>query len=500
MLVDDIGDVTITNDGATILKLLEVEHPAAKILVELAELQDAEVGDGTTSVVIVASELLKRANELVRAKIHPTSIISGYRLAMREACKYIEESLALPVEVLGKDALISAAKTAMSSKIVGADPEFFSQMAVDAVTAVKGVKDDGRVHYPVSAINVLKAHGKSARESRVLDGYALNLGRAAQGMPKRVGPARIACLDMNLQKARLAMGVQVLITDPTELEKIRQRESDITRERVQKILDTGANLILTTKGIDDVCLKYFVEAGAIACRRVPKDDLRRVARSSGATIVTTLADMEGNETFDPANLGTADEVVEESVADNDMIMVRGCKSGRAATVLLRGANDYMLDEMDRSLHDAFCIVKRVLESGKVVPGGGAVEAALSVYLENFATTLGSREQLAIAEFADALLIIPKTLAVNAAKDATELVAKLRAYHHTAQTRPDKAHLARCGLDLIAGTVRNNVDAGVVEPALSKLKIVQFATEAAITILRIDDLIRLAPQEQDGGEE
>ena len=247
-------------------------------------------------------------------------------------------------------------------------------------------------------------------------------------------------------------------------------------------------------------MKYFVEAGAIACRRVPKDDLRRVARSSGATIVTTLADMEGNETFDPANLGTADEVVEESVADNDMIMVRGCKSGRAATVLLRGANDYMLDEMDRSLHDAFCIVKRVLESGKVVPGGGAVEAALSVYLENFATTLGSREQLAIAEFADALLIIPKTLAVNAAKDATELVAKLRAYHHTAQTRPDKAHLARCGLDLIAGTVRNNVDAGVVEPALSKLKIVQFATEAAITILRIDDLIRLAPQEQDGGEE
>ncbi|KAL4532137.1 hypothetical protein Ndes2437B_g02559 [Nannochloris sp. 'desiccata'] len=465
MLVDDIGDVTITNDGATILKLLEVEHPAAKILVELAELQDAEVGDGTTSVVIVASELLKRANELVRAKIHPTSIISGYRLAMREACKYIENTLAIPVEAL-----------------------------------VKGVKDDGRIHYPVKAINVLKAHGKSARESRVLDGYALNLGRAAQGMPKQVGPAKIACLDMNLQKARMAMGVQVLVTDPTELEKIREREADITRERVQKILDAGANVILTTKGIDDTCLKYFVEAGAIACRRVPKDDLRRVARSSGATIITTLADMDGNETFDPAALGTAEEVVEESVADNDMIMVRGCTHGRAATVLLRGANDYLLDEMDRSLHDAFCIVKRVLESGRVVPGGGAVEAALSVYLENFATTLGSREQLAIAEFADALLIIPKTLAVNAAKDATELVAKLRAYHHTAQTKDDKKHLAQCGLDLINGTVRNNVEAGVVEPALSKLKIVQFATEAAITILRIDDLIRLAPQEEEGGDE
>jgi len=500
MLVDDIGDVTITNDGATILKLLEVEHPAAKILVELAELQDAEVGDGTTSVVIVASELLKRANELVRAKIHPTSIISGYRLAMREACKHIENTLAIPVEALGKDALISAAKTAMSSKIVGADSEFFSQIAVDAVSAVKGVKDDGRIHYPVKAINVLKAHGKSARESRVLNGYALNLGRAAQGMPKQVGPAKIACLDMNLQKAKMAMGVQVLVTDPTELEKIREREADITRERVQKILDAGANVILTTKGIDDTCLKYFVEAGAIACRRVPKDDLRRVARSSGATIISTLADMDGNETFESDALGTAEEVVEESVADNDMIMVRGCTHGRAATVLLRGANDYLLDEMDRSLHDAFCIVKRVLESGRVVPGGGAVEAALSVYLENFATTLGSREQLAIAEFADALLIIPKTLAVNAAKDATELIAKLRAYHHTAQTKDDKKHLAQCGLDLINGTVRNNVEAGVVEPALSKLKIVQFATEAAITILRIDDLIRLAPEEEEGGEE
>lgn len=500
MLVDDIGDVTITNDGATILKLLEVEHPAAKILVELAELQDSEVGDGTTSVVIVAAELLKRANDLVRAKIHPTSIISGYRLAMREACKYIEENLALPVDALDRNALISAAKTAMSSKIVGIDSDHFANIAVDAVTGVKAVNDAGRTHYPVRAINVLKAHGKSAHESCVLDGYALNLGRAAQGMPKKVSSARIACLDMNLQKARLAMGVQVLVTNPAELEKIREREGDITRERVQKILDAGANVILTTKGIDDVCLKYFVEAGAIACRRVAKEDLRRVSRATGATVVTTLADMEGNETFDPAALGSATEVSEELVADNDMIMVRGCSAGRAATVLLRGANDFMLDEMDRSLHDAFCIVKRVLESGNVVPGGGAVEAALSVYLESFATTLGSREQLAIAEFADALLVIPKTLAVNAAKDATELVAKLRAFHHAAQTREDKKHLARYGLDLLAGVVRDNVEAGVVEPSLSKLKIVQFATEAAITILRIDDLIRLAPEERGGEEE
>lgn len=500
MLVDDIGDVTITNDGATILKLLEVEHPAAKILVELAELQDAEVGDGTTSVVIVASELLKRANELVRAKIHPTSIITGYRLAMREACKFIEERAALAVDSLESDALVAAAQTAMSSKIVGADPAFFSSIAVNAVKAVRAERADGSVHYPVRAINVLKAHGKSARESAVLDGYALNLGRAAQGMPKQVGPAKIACLDMNLQKARMAMGVQVLVTDPAELERIREREADITRERVAKILNAGANVILTTKGIDDVCLKYFVEAGAIACRRVPRDDLRRVARSTGATVVTTLADEEGEETFDAAALGSAEEVAEERVGDNDVVMIRGAREGRAVTVLLRGANDYMLDEMDRSLHDAFCIVKRVLESGRVVPGGGAVEAALSLHLEEYATTLGSREQLAIAEFADALLVIPKTLAVNAAKDATDLVAKLRAYHAKARAEGEGAPMARYGLDLVAGVVRDNVAAGVVEPALSKLKIVQFATEAAITILRIDDLIRLAPPEDEGGDD
>eukprot|EP00891_Asterochloris_glomerata_P000845 jgi/Astpho2/845/Aster-00693 len=494
MLVDDIGDVTITNDGATILKLLEVEHPAAKILVELAELQDQEVGDGTTSVVIVAAEFLKRANDLVRSKIHPTSIIGGFRLAMREACKFVD-GMAIDVSTLGKDTLINCAKTAMSSKIVGADDEFFSRLVVDAVTAVK-TSDEFKPRYPVKAINILKAHGKSARESRLLDGYALNMGRASQGMPKRVAEAKVACLDFNLQKARMQFGVQVLVTDPKELEKIRDRESDITKERVNKILGTGANVILTTKGIDDLCLKYFVEAGAIACRRVPKDDLRRVAKATGATVVTTLADMDGNETFEASAVGHAEEVVEETVADDDMIMIKGCKNTRAVTVLLRGANDYMLDEMDRSLHDAFCIVKRVLESGKVVPGGGAVESALSIHLENFANTLSSREQLAIAEFADALLVIPKTLAVNAAKDATELVAKLRATHYTAQTKSEKKYLNQFGLDLINGAVINNVEAGVLEPALAKTKIIQFATEAAITILRIDDMIKLEKSEEE----
>ncbi|KAG5231162.1 hypothetical protein OIU77_010130 [Salix suchowensis] len=500
MLVDDIGDVTITNDGATILKMLEVEHPAAKVLVELAELQDREVGDGTTSVVIVASELLKRANDLVRNGIHPTSIISGYRLAMREACKYVEEKLAVKVEKLGKDSLVNCAKTSMSSKLIGGDSDFFANMVVDAVQSVKMTNVRGEIRYPIKGINILKAHGKSVKDSYLLNGYALDSGRAAQGMPMKVSPAKVACLDFNLQKTKMQLGVQVLVNDPRELDKIRQREADMTKERIEKLLKAGANVVLTTKGIDDMALKYFVEAGAIAVRRVRKEDMRHVAKATGATLVSTFADMEGEETFEPSFLGYADEVVEERIADDDVIMIKGTKNTSAVSLILRGANDYMLDEMERALHDALSIVKRTLESNTVVAGGGAVESALSVYLEYLATTLGSREQLAIAEFAESLLIIPKVLAVNAAKDATELVAKLRAYHHTAQTKADKKQLSSMGLDLLKGTVRNNLEAGVIEPAMSKVKIIQFATEAAITILRIDDMIKLIKDESQNDEQ
>ena len=564
MLVDDIGDVLITNDGATILGQLEVEHPAARVLVDLAQLQDHEVGDGTTSVVIIASELLRRGNDLVKNGIHPTTIISGYRTALKAAVSYLKKQMVMNVSELNDDHLIQAAKTSMSSKIIGKESDFFAKIAVDAVKSVRmrssaadlagasagsssgapagapastaaaagapaeggagtadapaaaaaGSTADGaasattkkekiRYKYPLSAIHILKAHGKSSLESHLIDGgFAINAQRAAQGMPTAVEssgdgqPVKIAMLDMNLQRHRMAMGVQVIVKDPAEIENIKKREMDITKERIRKIIDAGARVVLTTKGVDDLCMKYFVEAGVIAARRCNKDDLKRLAKATGGKVVTTMADMEGNETFDADCLGTCDAVREERIGDGEMIYAYGCGGGGASTIVLRGANEYMLDEMDRALHDSLCVVKRMLESNTLVPGGGCVEAALSVYLEEFATTLESREQLAIQEFADALLVIPKTLAVNAAKDSSELVAKLRAHHAKSQRDDcDDDTLKHTGLDLINGEIRDNLSAGVVEPAISKIKSLRFATEAAITILRIDDRITLNPSAQ-----
>lgn len=529
MLVDDIGDVLITNDGATILKSLEVEHPAARVLVDLANLQDQEVGDGTTSVVIIASELLRRGNDLVKNGIHPTTIISGYRSALKAAVSYIKKQMVVNVAELGDEHLINAAKTSMSSKIIGKESDFFSKLAVDAVKSVKmnataadvaGYDAMGassrdaetpvaaatatksgkqRYKYPLSAIHILKAHGKSSMDSHLIDGgFAINAMRAAQGMPTFVestdegNPVKIAMLDMNLQRHRMGMGVQVIVKDPAEIERIKKREMDITRERIRKIIDAGAKVVLTTKGVDDLCMKYFVEAGIICARRCNREDLKRLAKATGGRVVTTMADMEGNETFDPESLGGCDSVREVRIGDGEMLYVYGCKGHGASTIVLRGANEYMLDEMDRALHDSLCVVKRMLESSTLVPGGGAAEAALSVYLDDYANTIKSREQMVIQEYADALLVIPKTLSVNAAKDASELVAKLRSIHAKGQHSEDDADdaLKFMGLNLVDGTIRDNLLAGVVEPAISKIKSLRFATEAAITILRIDDRITL----------
>lgn len=500
MLVDEIGDVIITNDGATILKQLEVEHPAGRVLVDIAQLQDREVGDGTTSVVLLAAELMRRGNELVKNGIHPTTILSGYRMALKAAIANIKQELIVNVNTLEDIHVINAAKTSMSSKIIGSESDFFSKMTVAAVRSVKSQSAmDARPKYPISAIHILKVHGKSSLDSSLVNGFALRDTRASQGMPTSISskslgrPVKIAMLDMNLQRHRMGLGVQITITDPKEIENIKKREMDITKERIMKILDTGANVIVSTKGIDDLCLKYLVEAGVIGVRRVDRELLKRLAKSTGGKVVTTMADMDGNEVLEEASLGTCESVEETRVGDGELMYFNGC-SGAASTIVLRGPNEYMLDEMDRALHDSLSVVKRMLETNTLVAGGGAVEVALSVYLQKYATqNIDTREQLAIAEFADALLVIPKTLAVNAAKDSSELVAQLRSMHANLEGS-NKYY----GLDLIEGKVRDNLLAGVVEPAISKIKSLRFAVEAAVTILRIDDRITVEDKKGQGG--
>lgn len=382
----------------------------------------------------------------------------------------------------------------MSSKILGAESDFFSNLAVSACQRVK-LEKNGKIKCPISNIHILKSHGQSALDSSLVDGFALNATKAAQGMPSCIKNAKVALLDFNLQKHKLQMGVEIVVTDTKQVEEIRQREMDITKEKIMHIVNSGARVILTTKGIDDLCLKYFVEAGAIAVRRVKPEDLKRIAKATGGSVVTTMVDLEGNEMFDPSNLGEADEVSEERVGDGELLYFRGVKGGKACTIVLRGANEFMLDEMDRALHDSLCVVKRILESNSLVAGGGAVETAVAMHLEGVATAMSSREQLAVAQYAEALMVIPRVLSVNAAKDATELVSVLKSYHYTAQHPPANGatadeNLKFMGLDLIKGEVRDNLHAGVVEPALSKIKSLRFATEAAVSILRIDDLVKL----------
>lgn len=365
--------------------------------------------------------------------------------------------------------MIAVAKTSMSSKLIGSESDFFAEMATRACQYVKTAS--GKV--PVKNVHIQKSHGQSSVETIFFEGYILQMSRVSQQMPQRIENVKVACLDMNLNKFRLGMGTSVQIDDPKNLEKVRQREMDILKERINKLIEAGANLILTTKALDDQAAKYLVEKGCIGLRRIEKTDMRRIARLTGATMVTTFAQSDGEEGFEKSMLGELESCYEQSVGDNDFCFLKAKKGNNSScSILLRGCNEYMLDEVDRSLHDSLCVIKRTIESGKVVAGGGAVEVALNIYLENFASKLSSKEQIAISEFADALLIIPKVLCCNAVQDAAELVSKLRVLHNAVQNANTEnsekfKDVEFTGLDLLEGKVRNNLKEGVLEPMMSK---------------------------------
>ena len=308
-------------------------------------------------------------------------------MALRESVKYIQNNLVLKLDTISKDTLVKCAKTTLSSKLIGPESDHFSNIIVDAMLNSKTQSLDGTFKYPVNSINLIKCHGKSTIESLLVNGYAMQGMRGAQGMPLSVKNAKIACLDMSLNKFRLNMGIQILVDDPENLEKIRQKEMDVTKERCEKLIKAGANVIICTKGIDEFAIKYFVEAKSIAIRRVSKGELKRIAKATGARICISFADESGEEAIDPTMLGEAEEVCEERVGDNDYIFLKRCKSHHAQTILLRGANEFMLDEIERSIHDALCAIKRVLESNSLVIGGGCVEVSTSVYLDDYARSL-----------------------------------------------------------------------------------------------------------------
>jgi len=388
----------------------------------------------------------------------------------------------------------------MSSKLIGKDGEFFARMCVDAMKAVETKNNKGKIKYPVKAVEILKIIGQASSDSQLINGYALEEHRSNDQMPKLVNDAKIALIDFDLRKKPLKFGIQMVIEDPEEIQAMRQTEIQRVEEKCKLIIDSGANVVLSTGGIDDIANQYFVSHGILAIRRVEKKRMRRIAKLTGGTLIPHFSNLEGVDVLSSSQLGKAAKVEERRVGDRNVTFIMECASTKAQTILLRGPNYYMLDEIERSLHDALCVVKRVLESRRVVPGGGAVEAALSVYLEHVAESMASREQLAIAEFAQALLIIPKTLALNGAHDATDLVAQLRGFHHAAQSDDTHKKWKYTGLNLENGRARDNLACGVLEPAMSKIKSIKYATEAAITILRIDDLIRIAPeQEQEQAE-
>ena len=484
MLVDSLGDVVITNDGVTILKEMDVEHPAAKMIIEVAKTQDNEVGDGTTTAVVLAGELLKKAEELLDQEIHPTIIARGYRMASNKAIEILE-SIAMDIDVEDVDTLKKIAATAITGKHSEYALEHLSSLVVEAVKRVAEKVDD---HYRVDEDNIKleKRQGGSVADTKLVNGIVIDKEVVHPGMPKRVKNAKIAVLKAALEVKETETDAEIRITDPDQLMKFIEQEEKMLKEMVDKLAEAGANVVFCQKGIDDLAQYYLAKAGILAVRRVKQSDIEKIAKACGAKIITDLREITS------ADLGEADLVEERKVGDEKMVFIEGCKNPKAVTILIRGGSEHVVDEVERSLQDAIKVVKAALESGKVVAGGGAPEIEVALKLREWAPTLGGREQLAAEAFASALEVIPRALAENSGLDPIDILVELRKAHEEGK--------ATYGVDVFSGEVTCMKEKGVLEPLKVKTQAISSATEVAIMILRIDDVIAAKGLEKEKGPE
>ncbi len=485
MLVDSLGDIVVTNDGVTILKEMDVEHPAAKMMVEIAKTQEDEVGDGTTTAVVLAGELLKKAEELLDQDVHPTIIANGYRMAAEKAKEILKE-IAREISVEDEEILKKIAVTSMTGKGAEKAKEYLADLVVKAVKAV-AEKDGDRYIVDLDHIKLEKKEGGGIEDTELVRGIVIDKERVHPGMPRRVENAKIALINAPLEIEKTEFDAEIRITDPSQLKAFIDEEEKMLKEMVDKIASTGANVVFCQKGIDDLAQHYLAKAGIFAVRRVKKSDMEKLARATGATIVTNIQDLSEKD------LGYAGLVEEVKIGEDNMVFVRDCKDPKSVTILIRGGSEHIVAEVERAIEDALGVVAAALRDKKVLAGGGAPEIEVSLRLKDWAKTVGGREQLAIEMFADALEVIPRALAENSGMDPIDIIVELRSKHEQG--------CKTCGVDVYEGGIADMWEKGVIEPLRVKTQAIDSASEVAIMILRIDDVIaakKLEKEEEKGG--
>ena len=472
MLVDSMGDVVVTNDGATILKEIDVEHPAAKMIVEVAKSQDEECGDGTTSAVILTGELLKYAGDLIEQNIHPTVITRGYKLASEKAIETLKK-MATDIKPGDKKTLKNIAMTSMASKGASSAKEILADVVVEAVTSV-AEKSAGKVYVDMDNIQIQKKQGGSIEDTRIIKGIILDKERVHEGMPKHIKNAKIALLNAALEVKKTEVDARIQIQDPTQLQAFLDEEEGMLRKMVEKVKKSGANVLICQKGIDDLAQHFLAKAEIYAVRRAKKSDMEKLSKATGATIVANLDDLSSKD------LGVTGTIEEQKIGDDKMTFITDCKNPKAVSILIRGSTEHVVDELERGMHDALFVVKVALEDGKMTPGGGAAATHIAMKLRDYATSVGGREQMAIEAFADAVEVVPKTLSENAGLDPIDMMIEMRRMH--------KKGNKFAGIDVLNGEVGNMMKNNVIEPLRVSLQELQSSTEAATMILRIDDVI------------